>query len=185
MEKRIYFLAILPPEPLAQKVKEVQNDIANNYGSKEAYKRPAHFTLIAPFKIPEKREEGIIPPLKAFADQQRPFTIQLNNFNHFDKRVIYIDVEDPTKMQQLQKKLRNHMIRQMDFSDQDVRPKELTPHMTVAFRDLSAENFQKAWKAYQHRTFSSSFTANTFHLLKHDNKQWHPFFEFNLAKGKH
>lgn len=182
MKKGLYFLAILPPKALAQRVQKVKKELADKYDSKEAYKRPAHFTLIAPFKIPEQQEEVIIPQLIYFAEEQHPFIVNLSGFNHFRDEVIYVDVENPSQLQTLHTHLGEYLLNEMGFSDNTVRPKNLTPHMTVAFRDLSSENFQKAWATFKDRSFNYSFEVNSFFLLKHDYTRWQPFYEFSFSE---
>jgi len=183
LKKGLYFLAILPPKALAQKVQAIKKEFADKYDSKEAYKRPAHFTLIAPFKIPEKQEEIIIPQLIYFAEEQKPFRISLSGFNHFRDDVIFIDVEEPSAIKMLHGNLLEHLQNEMGFSSKSARPKSLTPHMTVAFRDLSSENFQKAWSTFKDRPFDYSFEVNSIFLLKHDYTQWQPFYEFTFSEG--
>ena len=181
MKQRLYFIAILPPDDIAARVQSVKKEFAEKYGSKAAYKRPAHFTLVAPFKIPEQQEEVIIPQLIYFAEEQQPFTLPLSGFNHFRDDVIFIDVEDSSAIKALHNNLSEHLQNEMGFSGKTVRPKSLTPHMTVAYRDLSPENFQKAWKEFKDRPFETSFKVNSITLLKHDYTQWQPFYEFEFV----
>lgn len=47
------------------------------------------------------------------------------------------------------------------------------PHMTVGYRDLTFENFQKAWKVYKEKEFKTKFLVNEISLLRHDGK-WTP-----------
>ena len=182
MKKGLYFIAILPPKNIAELVQAIKKEAAEKYDSKEAYKRPAHFTLIAPFKIPEQMEEVIIPQIIFFAEEQQPFTVSLSGFNHFRDDVIFIDVEDPSAMKTLHGNLIEHLQNEMGFSSKTARPKSLTPHMTVAYRDLSPKNFQKAWQEFKDRPFDYSFEVNSIFLLKHDYTQWQPFYEFKFSE---
>jgi len=53
--------------------------------------------------------------------------------------------------------------------------------MTVAYRDLTAKNFQKAWEEFCSRSFDYTFNVNSIFLLKHHGKQWHRHHEFLLS----
>ncbi len=181
MKEGLYFIAILPPDAIANRVQEVKKEFVNKYDSKEAYNKPPHFTLIAPFKVPEQVEEVIVPQLIFFADEQTPFTLHLSGFNHFRDDVIFIDIEDPSAMRALHGNLSDYLLNEMGFSSKIVRPKSLTPHMTVAYRDLTADNFQKAWKEFNNRPFDYSFEVNSIYLLKHDYTRWQPFYEFDFG----
>lgn len=176
----LYFIAILPPDDISAKVQEVKKEFVDKYDSKEAYGKPPHFTLRIPFKAPEEIEEVIVPNLIFFAEEQEPFTVQLSGFNHFRDDVIYIDIEDASAMQRLHANLREYLHNEMGFSS-DRSKKNFTPHMTVAYRDLTSENFQRAWKEFKDRPFDYSFEVNSIFLLKHDYQQWQPFYEFNFS----
>ena len=176
----LYFIAIMPPDEIAQRVQEVKKEFVEKYNSEEAYTQPPHFTLRAPFKAPEEIEETIVPQLIFFAEDQSPFTVQLSGFNHFRDDVIYIDVEDPSSMQSLHADLREYLQNEMGFSDQSSN-NTFTPHMTVAYRDLTAENFKRAWTEFKDRSFNYSFKVDSIFLLKHDYQQWQPFYEFNFG----
>ena len=177
----LYFIAIMPPDEIAQRVQEVKKEFVKKYDSEEAYNKPPHFTLRAPFKAPEEIEETIVPQLIFFAEDQSPFTVQLSGFNHFRDDVIYIDVEDPAPMQALHADLQEYVQNEMGFSNRKGNNNRFTPHMTVAYRDLTPDNFEMAWKEFRNRAFDYSFEVNSIYLLKHDYKQWQPFYEFNFG----
>jgi hypothetical protein len=44
--------------------------------------------------------------------------------------------------------------------------------MTVAFRDLTKQNFRTAWSEFQHRPLEFEFTASELTLLIHDGRGW-------------
>jgi len=176
----LYFIAIMPPDDIAQRVQKVKKEFVEKYDSEEAYNKPPHFTLRAPFKAPEEIEETIVPQLIFFAEDQESFTVQLNGFGHFRNDVIYIDVIDASPMQSLHADLQDYLQNEMGFSDKRSN-NSYTPHMTVAYRDLTSENFQRAWKEFKDRSFDYSFEVNSIYLLKHDYQQWQPFYEFNFS----
>src|SRR5699024_3587183 len=92
---------------------------------------------------------------------------------------------DPSAMKMLHGNLVEHLQNEMGFSSKSARPKNLTPHMTVAFRDLSSENFQQAWQEFKDRSFDYVFEVNSIFLLKHDYTRWQPFYEFTFSEGQH
>lgn len=176
-KERLYFIAILPPKDIANQVQEVKKDFVEKYDSKEAYHKPPHFTLQIPFKAPETIEEILVPNLIFFVEEQDSFPVQLSGFNHFRDDVIFIDVEDPTAMKALHADLIEFL--QNDIGFNRVK-KNLTPHMTVAYRDLTPDNFQRAWTEFKDRPFDYSFDVNSIFLMKHDFKRWQPFYEFKF-----
>lgn len=57
-----------------------------------------------------------------------------------------------------------------------------SPHITVAYRDLTPVMFTKAWNEYQHKTFDASFDVNAVYLLQHDSKKWNIIATHNLEQ---
>ena len=47
-----------------------------------------------------------------------------------------------------------------------------TPHMTVTFKDLTEDNFKRAWKKYKHEKICFRFQADKLTLLKHNGENW-------------
>lgn len=176
----LYFIAILPPDNIANRVQEVKEEFVNKFDSKEAYHKPPHFTLQIPFKAPEKIEEIIVPHLTFFAEDQESFTVNLSGFNHFRDDVIFIDVKDPSAMKALHDNLIEYLQNELGFTKTN---KSFTPHMTVAYRDLTPDNFERAWEEFQDRSFDFSFEVNSIFLMKHDYQQWQPFYEFKFEKS--
>ena len=177
----LYFIAIMPPDDIAQRVQAIKKEFVDTYNSSEAYGKPPHFTLHPPFKAPEDIEEVVIPQLIFFAKDQQPFQVELSGFNHFRNDVIYIDLAGPAPMQALHGDLEEYLQNEMGFSDRGNKNSEFTPHMTVAYRDLSPENFERAWQEFGSRNFNYSFEVGSIFLLKHDYQRWQPFYEFKFG----
>lgn len=183
MKRGLYFIAILPPNHIAEKVQKIKKEFVDKFNSEEAYRRPAHFTLQPPFQIPEATEAELIDKLIRLGQTQNSFCIKLTDFNHFRDDVIYIDVEDPARIKALHADLIHFLQAECSFTDKMIRNKSLTPHMTVAYRDLDAEHFQRAWKLFKERSFSYSFQVKSIFLLKHDYKQWQVHHEFPFTES--
>ena len=102
-----------------------------------------------------------------------PFNVVLNNFGCFPHKsnpVIFIKTKNTAEIQNLYNEVRP----QMNFHPIS----QFHPHLTVAYRDLTSENFQKAWEEYKTKTFEDSFLVDKMCLFKHDNGKW------NLLKIK-
>ncbi|WP_394331191.1 hypothetical protein [Chryseobacterium luteum] len=51
--------------------------------------------------------------------------------------------------------------------------------MTVGYRDLSYDNYLKAWEIYKHKEYKTKFLVDKILLLRHDGK-WIPIAEKHL-----
>ena len=175
----LYFIAVIPDEPLRETVKNMKLEIQERYNAKHALKSPAHITLQMPFKRHEDFEPELEEMLKNFASKQSSFKLNLKNFGCFKPRVIYIDVENPAPLRQLHAGLKKQLITKLRFDQKEVT-QNVTPHMTLATRDLEAKEFYKAWPEYEKRTFDAEFNVESLFLLKHNGKFWNIYQEFRF-----
>lgn len=178
-----YFIAIVPPEPLLTQLHEFKLKIFADYGTKGALLSPPHITLHMPFSWEEEKEGKLLKHLADFEFESN-INIELNNFNCFEPRVVFVDVLPNDSLLMLQKtlvkyaKLNLHLYNQAD----DIRG--FHPHVTVAFRDLKKPVFYKVWEEYKNKKFSASFNCCSFCLLKHNGKSWDIHSEFDFMKRK-
>ena len=63
------------------------------------------------------------------------------------------------------------------LSDAAIGSRQITPHVTVASRDLSEEKFAQAWIEFSQRELSGRFMAASAHLMEHRGK-WRTVREF-------
>lgn len=181
MDQGFYFIAIMPHEALKVKFNELKKTFKTSYGAQHALKTPAHITLQKPFRQVLKQEQKMTGQLAAFASQQKPFNVELKGYGCFSPRVIYIAVNNPDPVLNLHARLKDTLIKQLNFKVNEVS-QQLNPHMTLAHRDLSASMFHKAWNEYKNLTFNATFLAQSLYLLKHNGKNWEVFKEFPFCQ---
>jgi 2'-5' RNA ligase len=173
-ENNLYFIAVIPFRDLRDKVNELKRDIATRFNSARALKVMPHITLKAPFKWPPTAHNML---LKWFVDLKLPgpsFAITLQGFGAFNNRknpVIFIKPADSISLVLLQRELVNSFAALEPAIVQPI-DKNFTPHMTIAYRDLTPANFEKAWEEYSHKEFEEQFEINAVHLLQHNGRQW-------------
>jgi 2'-5' RNA ligase len=56
--------------------------------------------------------------------------------------------------------------------DIEMEKHSFNPHMTIAYRDLTKENFMAAWPEFESRPFHASFLVDHICLLKHNRRTW-------------
>ncbi len=173
----LYFLAIIPDEPLRVEVKALKEEIREHFGVKHALKSPAHITLIPPFKRELRHLTFLSDSLVRFAGNQIPFTVYLSRFGSFPTRVIYIDIVQPEPIIWLHSDLCKTLLDEFLFHPNELKGK-FHPHMTLATRDLTPEAYQKAWPEYKNRIFNAKIDVKSVFLLKHNGKYWDIHREF-------
>lgn len=168
--KKLYFFAIVLPEPLLSEIQEIKHALSKKYKTYAALKSPAHITLIAPFFYNEENEHLLVKNMRNFVSPVQSFKIELNGFDCFKPRVIFINPLPSQDLVLLNRSFNDYM--------KDFLPKlkktspAFHPHITVANRDWSVFDFEKAWEDYKNLTFSGKFSVDQIALLKLEGKIW-------------
>lgn len=178
--ENLYFIAIIPPEPVYGEALALKQHLKDAYNSKAALNSPPHITLHMPFKWKERKENELINNLEAFSLTQNAFEIKLNNFSAFEPRVIFIDVLKDEKLELLQKHLKRFCKVKLNLFNADYKEFAFHPHLTLAFRDLKKPEFYKAWEEFKDKKFETTFNVESIVLLKHDGMEWQLFKDFLL-----
>lgn len=73
-----------------------------------------------------------------------------------------------------------HLETGLGIIDPVSKSRTFAPHLTVAFRDLTLQNFKTAWSELQPRQLQFEFIADYLTLLLHDGKRWNVYEEFSF-----
>jgi 2'-5' RNA ligase len=173
-KQSLYFIAILPLPDIAKKVTELKEYMRDNFASSRALKSPAHITLFAPFFLDVSDEKALVLYVGEIAIRHRSFRLDLNGFKAFPPKVIYIASDYSYPLDELQEDVRAGVNAFVTQKVPDFEPdtRSFNPHMTIAYRDLTKENFLKAWPQFETRAFHESFIADHICVLRHDRQKW-------------
>ncbi|MFN6570733.1 2'-5' RNA ligase family protein [Dendronalium sp. ChiSLP03b] len=174
----LFFIALLPPQDIQEYANQIKQYFAENYASRHAQKSPPHVTLQPPFKWVDNNLSVLEASLREFAKEQKSVPMTLSGFAAFPPRVIYIDVVKTPELLNLQADLMNQVEANLGIVDEVGKKRPFAPHMTVAFRDLTRQNFKAAWPEFENRQLYFEFTADKLTLLIHDGKRWNIKSEF-------
>lgn len=177
--KNLYLIALLPPPDIQEEVQRIKEDFRDRFGAAHALKLPGHITLHRPFWAEHSKELQLKSFLETFAKEQDSFEVNLEGFDSFPPRVIFIKILNHEPFFRLFGSFRKSFPEKI-YMDKSQKQTGIHPHMTIATRDLKAEIFPEALKFYQSKPYSSSFQAKGLSLFKHDGKRWgNPeFFKF-------
>lgn len=177
MNKQLYLIALVPGGNLREEVRKLKLEMSRRFNASHALKVPAHITLQMPFRRDESFESNLTGELNRFASARPSFNVEVNGFDSFPPRVIFLNVVNPAPVEELHAKLNDHLKNNLNFTHQELND-EIHPHITIATRDLSKKMYRKAWPEFQNRSFEASFMADRLYLLKHNDKHWELFREF-------
>jgi 2'-5' RNA ligase len=173
-EKELYFIALLPPEALTKQIHSIKEEIAAHYNSRKSLMIPEHITLIPPFHCSAELLDILLVRLKNLCHEKKPFEVHLMGFGHFDKSVLFIQASSQPNKALGELHLDVTKVFSEDFSSIKLPQsgEKYTPHLTIANKDLTRQNFKKAWADFGKRKFEEKFTVNSIFLLKHTQGIW-------------
>ncbi|MCC8360336.1 2'-5' RNA ligase family protein [Salinimicrobium sediminilitoris] len=175
--RALYFAAILPPPGIREQVLELKLEMKEKFETSHALKLPAHITLVPPVWLENKQEHLFVDAVRIVTEETPSFPVELKDFGHFGQRVIFINAINPSRLKEFYQNLLNSLT---EFLPN--KGAKLHPHVTIATRDLSRQNFNKAWKEYKDRSFSVEFNAESLTIFKHNGKTWNILETFLLKK---
>ncbi|HVI45545.1 MAG TPA: 2'-5' RNA ligase family protein [Chitinophaga sp.] len=173
-DNKIYFIALLPTAEVGKEIIKIKQEFAEQYGPMYALKVLPHITLQVPFTADPALEKAFCDELTEFAKTQAPFEVSLNGFGTFpnkQNRVLFINVEKSETMSTMHRQLINFLRKEFGFSTMLART-GFTPHVTVAFKDLEDDQFNKAWPEYENKEYTATFKVNNLYFLRHNGKSW-------------
>lgn len=178
----LYFIALIAPAGIRKEIENFKKEIKEKYKAKHALKLPAHITLQIPFRMDEKKERILLKKLEKFAVLQPAFEVKLNGFGKFSRNVIFVKVEDHKPVVHLYENLQELIQKQLELKDHE-KTSKIHPHLSIASRDLSRQQFSQAWNDFRDREYSAAFTADNLSLLKHNGKTWDIYRKFHLKNS--
>lgn len=170
----LYFLAILPPPELSQKIHQIKLYIARKYHCKHALKSPPHLTIEPPFRFSNRKELLLIQNIHKLNQQLQTFhtTVHLKNYDVFLPKVVYIKVLENTELVDIYNTTHPFIKTQLKIT-KDLPPRPFHPHITVAFRDIKKHDtlsiLQELQKFFP---IQDSFQFQKISLLKHNGQNW-------------
>lgn len=170
----MYFIAIYPPQEIIDEVKIFKQDLALHYENSKALKNDAHITLCPPFSRELDLESDIHVAFQKIDTRISPFEIELNGFGSFanpKNPVLFVYPENNDYLKELYLKVRE----KFNFIKYN-----FNPHMTVGYRNLTYENFLRAWEVYKDKEYKTKFIVDKITLLRHDFT-WIPIAEKKLG----
>ncbi len=177
MKGDLYFIALLPDEELRERILTAKEMMRSDYGASHALKSPAHITLQKPFTLDGGRLMSLKTLLAGTAAGESSFTLSFDGYGSFPPRVIFIRLSDPAPVRALHRRLIMRLSAEGALPAEEIMD-EITPHITIATRDLTREAFRAAWTRLKDEQFSGTFTVNSLFLLKHNGRVWEIEEEF-------
>lgn len=180
--KDLFFIGILTSAEVTEKIRSLQHVLAHEFGSSRQLKIPVHITLIPPFRENGEGVTQIKKVLSSFSIERKAFAVKTKGFNTFDDRVFFVDIQLDTELLQLFKDLNRKLLEEIGFVS-GYKRSVFKPHVTLANRDLSAENCQKARQYFKDFSFEEQFRCSSVVLFRHVDGYWKIEAEYGFTRG--
>ena len=175
----LYLVALLPPEPVFSQTWALKQEVHRLTGSRNAVRLPPHITLIPPLRQPDEFEARCTATLTDFAATQSAFEVDLQDFAWFGNRTLFVHVSEATALKAFHAALADWCEQHLPELPREARP--FTPHLTLATRDLPAEQVPELKQLFAARSYAASFAVETITLFRHNGQQWQPRATFPLG----
>lgn len=179
MTHKKYFIAIVLPEPFQAEIEALKQWLYSEYGLKGALRSPAHITLHRPFEWKVEKENVLMEKLAAFKFD-KGFEIELNNFDFFEPRVVFVNVLENQILEELHANLKTYSQKELKLLNEINDLRGFHPHVTIAFRDLKKPLFFELQKLYKTKNLNACFSYSGFSLLRLE-KKWEEIYTFNCS----
>ena len=166
-----YFLALVPPVEIFDRVHGIKVQIREKFGIKYALKSPPHITLKMPFNFNEVKEELLVAKLIEHLKEQESFLVNMEGVGTFGNRVIFLNIKKSEELLQLQQKLKLFCKQELHLVD-ELSDRNFHPHMTVAFKDLKPGQFSEVLTLVNDYSFAAEFSPVNLVLLKRIEGSW-------------
>src|SRR5438874_1761778 len=163
---QMYFIAIVLPQYLNEKVLDHKNMMLESFDCKVGLKSPSHITIIPPFWLEEKLEEQLADELNQFSGSIKPFMLKTNNFSAFKPRTIFIALEENQYLNDVKSKA-DKLFGNRDLFKIKTDNRPFHPHITIATRDLYKKSFREAWPLFEKKEFREEWMTSGISLLRH------------------
>lgn len=176
-----YFVALVPDGEVQKGATAIKEDLRDKFGLKYSLKSPAHVTLKMPFSWNEAKENVLTKSLEEFAKEYKSIKLHFIGFGKFGNRVIFVRVKRNQKLVLLQASIAEYFKRELKLV-KELSDTNYHPHMTVAFKDVKAKDFEKYWAYVNSLDFDYEFQFDRLVLLKRIDNRWFPLSEIPLKK---
>ncbi|MBC7451983.1 MAG: 2'-5' RNA ligase family protein [Cytophagales bacterium] len=167
---------MIPDESILNEIWAMKLQCTEKYQTRTALRSPPHLTLLPPFHYNESEEKTLYEQLANSCNGILPFRIQLNGYNTFPSKVLYVQPVFNPILSSLQKSVEETFYKEY----QPFAQKIFHPHITIAFRDWDQALFEQAAKAYSDKHYDALWKVCNVSVLKHNGKEWQEIYQYRL-----
>ncbi len=170
MNKKLYFLAIIPPDEISAELTSFKKEAKNLYSSSHALNSPPHVTLVPPFWMGHILEAKLRKSIQELNMNKLEFEVHLNGFNYFEPNVLFVNIEESNSLLKCHESAKQCV--EIIIEEPIKMNHPFHPHITVAFKDLSPALLKDAFLHFKEKAFYSQFAFENIRLLSYNDNAW-------------
>ena len=136
--------AILLDDESHNFARQIELELCDKFQLCWGLKQSPHITIKAPFNA--RRIEPFVKYLDSLAQQTQPFEIELDGFDYFEPKVIFINVKENAKLKKLHFKILKDLKEKFNIKPHPLEGTSVRFHSTVALEDVTKKKFREAKK---------------------------------------
>ena len=156
---------------------DLRREVYRKFKAKSS-KLPAHFTIKAPFEHNDSIEE-LEKIIADYCNSHKKQEYIVEGFDHFDDRVIFMDVKMSDESRRLHDELIDELtkVSYLNFTEKDGRNKRI--HVTIASKNIRGI-FHKLWDFTNNIQYSFKEEFDNVAIYKWKDNTWVLHKEFNM-----
>jgi len=172
-------IGIIPPEDYSLFVRKQEIYLSKKYNTIVGLLQPPHVTIKWPFEIND------IQPFEKYCEdlskEIQPFEIKINGYGFFDPKVIFLKVEKNQNLINIHLKILKDLKEKFEIEKNKYEGAEPQFHTTLAYEDISEENFHKAKKELKKAEQPKlSFIFDSLGLFRFTGEEWIIHKNYNI-----
>jgi len=179
------------PEPFNSKIDRIRRTVCKRFNAKRVLDWEPHITIANRVLLPEEKKDAIFSQLRDLCQATKPFEVKTSGFHILDipnlsfenPYVIFIGIEVSEKLLEFHKKIQDEVFQGLERPS--YKSSNYKPHITLAYRDLTKENFELAKKYFLENPLQTKYNFALDNLqLATQNKNgiWSSYQSFELGK---
>lgn len=157
-----YMLVTEIPEPQRLEIEKERLGLTERYRIQQPQTGRPNISL-ARFKAVKAMEEKILYRLQVIASAEKPFTLELHDYEGYPMHAIFIQIANQQRVLDLIKNLKK--ARALMKAAGDEPHFMLDPQIALAGR-LANDKYIEIMKEYEHKKFTAGFIVDNFLLLR-------------------
>lgn len=171
-----YFIAAIPDSGIAERTKAISREFKDRFAASASFRNIPNISVSGIFRIAPALLPQVRFALRGRLAEYTAFASELSGFDGFDEHTIFIRVMNQKPFVELGRAISALLKLRIGRSPGFMA----TPHLTVAYRDLSSENYRLAISEFRKREFHAVMQIASLCLM-HQDRGWKLIEEFPLA----